>query len=224
MISLFTSCIKRELYLFRLLESIKTLSAWESVPFEHFIVFQEEGPSDDLLKYINALPFSKSIKTGFIDKTEPVGAVLTSVVKKAAYPIFFKIDDDCCLMSRDFFLRVVETCAKIPQGVLLPAIVDGELYEGGGNPQLRRTIFLEKSNTYITVGQKSGASGKYIVPTEIARQVPFAGQKDAENMDIFAIVNHLPVYQSLNGLVIEIQDGFSGQHYRTKNQNGQKLA
>lgn len=215
MISIVTSCIQRELYLYRLMDSILTLGGWDKVAFEHFIVFQGAPPSDKMRKYLGSLPFSSSIKIGTTEKVEPIGAILFSAARKAQYPIFFKIDDDCALMSRDFFPRAIELCMKMPRAILYPALVDGELPPIDIEPSLKQTVFLEKNNVFITVGKKTGASGKYLIPLDVARGIPFEGQKDAENVAVTALANHLPVFQAMNGLVIEIQEGYSGQVHRS---------
>lgn len=221
MISIVTSCIKRELYLYRLMESILSLGGWDKVAFEHFIVFQGAPPSDKMRQYLDSLPFASSLKIGTTEKVEPIGAILFSTAKKAQYPIFFKIDDDCALMSRDFFPRIVELCIKMPRAILYPALVDGEMPLTDIEPALKQTVFLEKNNVFVTVGKETGSSGMYIIPLDMARDIPFEGQKDAENVAVAALTNHLPIFQALNGLVIEIQDGHSGQAHRKHHPIGQ---
>ena len=221
MISIITSCINRELYLKRLIDSIRLVGGHDKVEFEHFIVFQGSPPSKNMQDYIARQPFSKSIQVGVTEVIEPVGAVMNSIIKKAQYPIIFKIDDDCTLLTQDFLLRAFELCTKMPRAVIYPAMLDGECPQGTLGDRTRQSIYLEKSNLYLTVGKATVASGKYFMPTDLAKSIPFIGQKDPQQVMVATIHEHLPVFQVLNGIAIEIQEGYSGQHHRKENPDGQ---
>lgn len=222
MISIITSCIGRELYLKRLIDSIRTNGGWEHVEFEHLIVFQAQPPSERLKEYLNAQPFAAKLRLGTTGKVETMGKILNDAIHKAKYPIIFKIDDDCTLLSPDFLLRVYELTLKLPTAAFYPAIVDGEIPLTGGANHLRQCVYLEKSNTYVTIGDYIAASGKYILPKSLAEQIHFTERADAIQVAAHCLQLHLPVFQAVNGIIIDNQDGFSGQQHRKKNPNGQQ--
>lgn len=223
MISIITSCVNREFYLKRLIDSMRLLGGYDKIEFEHFIIFQGNSPSDKMRRYLEAQPFYSSLHIGQTEKIESIGSVLISTIKKVKYPIIFKLDDDCALMSMDFLPRAYELCQKMPRGIIYPAIVDGELPRTGGNPIKRQSVFLKDCNVYITIGEAVGVSGKYLLPTDFAQNIPFQGQKDPQNVAVATLTNHLPIFQVLNGLVIEIQEGLSGQHHRSTSPTGQQI-
>ena len=222
MITIITSCIKRELYLVRLLNSIRSVGAWDKIEFEHFIVYQGGEPSDKLRAFIKDLPFANKIVFGTTKKVESVCDVMHSCVTRAKYPIIFKIDDDRTLLSNDFLLRAYELCIKMPQALIYPVSVDGRGYYDD-DVRRRQTVFLERSNVYITVGGHNAVRGSYLVPLDTIKQTPLlgGGQTDPQIMVVHTLKHHLPCFQCMDGLIIETQETDSGQHHRKQNPDGQ---
>lgn len=213
MITILTVTMNRELYLKRLLDSMTLLSGYSQVPFEHLIIFNGAPPSEKIKKHIYGLPFANNVHIGATSEVFPVGKMVYDSVRRAKYPIFFKLDDDFVLSSMDFLPRVVELCEQSPHGVLFPYLVDGET-PMPVNLKSRQTLFLPRSNLFITVGAAPLPSGKYIIPTDMALSIAFHDQDDQNQLFSHALANHLPVFQTTNGLVLENQEGFSGQHHR----------
>lgn len=221
MISIIMSTIEREFYLRRFFESFRLLGGWDKTEFEMFLIVQGSPLSMRTKTFIELLPFAKNIKTGYTEKIQPIGTVIRDTLDRVKYPIVFKIDDDCSLMSMDFLPRIEELCAKLPKSIVYPYIVDGET-PLPAHPSKNQCIFLERCNLHITLGEAPLSSGKYIAPTELLKHIPFNQQNDAELIRIASLRWHLPVFQAQNGLVIEIQEGLSGQYYRKNQPNGQQ--
>lgn len=220
MISVITITSNRELYLKRLLESFWYLGGCDKVDFEYFLVFQGGPPSPKINQYIKQLPFSDNIKVSHFPEIRPIGERLTPIIEQVKFPIIFKIDDDCVLSSMDFFPRLFELTTKLPKCFIYPYLIAGETENDVCRAE-EKVLYLEKNNLYITIAKAVFASGKYVMPISLAKEIIFKGQNDAELIQVSSIYWKIPIYQVKNGLVIENQEGYSGQHYRKQMTNGQ---
>lgn len=223
MISILTSCVERELYLSRLLDSMEKLGGHEDVNFEWQIVFQKSLPSDRMVEKIQNASFANKVKWVFNQDVAPVNLIIEAFKRRALYSIYLKLDDDALICSPDFLKRIVEVNKLIPDAVIYPLEIGG--YTNIQAPlDKRQVIYGEESNYFYSVGNAVLPSALSVFcPMKLMREITFmAGQSDAPLIWINCGLRDYPIYQLQNGIIVEHQECREGQHYRKELPDPQK--
>jgi hypothetical protein len=225
MISIVTSCIERELYLSRLLDSMELLGGCKDVHFEWHIFFQKSPASEKMREKIKALSIGDRITLHSIpeQKIVKIGTILEFFKRSAKSPFYLKLDDDALICSPSFLPRLLEIGELVPDAVIFPFEIAG--YTNIHAPlEKRQVVYSEKSNLYYSVSHAILPSALSVfAPMKFIQSFKFPPeQNDAQVIWINAIMQKTPVFQLQNNIIVEHQEGAEGQHYRKQQENGQQ--
>lgn len=223
MISIYTFTMGRELYLKRLIESVKLLGG--DGEFEHHICFQGVTPSDKFSDYLeNLRKDSYPLTTHLWDKNYGGCEGSNRIIPHLTGNLILKLDDDAVLRSDDFFKHAEAIHTLIPDSVFSPFPVGliGNL--GGivsGNPDLN-----ERFVKYSEITDCNYTFRKTVMIGGLARIVPANIIKKAKwpNEDVRILedtifsqlcgINGVSMYYLENALIVEHQESSLGQKQR----------
>jgi len=218
MISVYTFTLGRELYLQRLLESVKTLGGDEE--YEHYICVQGVKLSD---KFKDKLASSYP-EVILLEWEENYGIAegMNKILPQLKGDIIMKMDEDCLLRSPNFFNHVRELHEMYPKLVFSPYPV-GLIGNPGGPPSSERGVaYGEKSDTYYTFRMVHHIGGfARISPANPTKEWRFdydksdtsSGTEDGQHSQK-CITEQLPMAYLENALIVEHQESTLGQHAR----------
>ena len=218
MISIYTMTMGRELYLRRLLESIKILGG--TVSFEHYVIYQGVEPTSDFLDFLNKK--HSHVKLIVRKTNEGIAETMNFILPQLKGDIIIKMDDDCILRSPNFFNHVEELHEMFPNLVFSPFPVGLINNLGGPNSQQRQVAYGHKTDTYYTlrlVGHIGGFSR--ISPANPTKEWIFdydksdnaSGSEDGQHSQK-CVTHGLPMAYLENALIVEHQESTLGQHAR----------
>ena len=222
MISIFTFTMGRELYLKRLIESIRILGG--NGEFEHHVCFQGVTPSDEFSDYLEGLrKNSYPLVTHFWDKNYGTCRGSNKIISQLNGEIILKLDDDAILRSNDFLEHVRIICGLIPNSVFSPFPVGLIGHFGGlSNPDLTKLArivkYSEENDTHYTLRYTNLVGG--LARASLAKVVKrFKWPEDSKTKeDIhfsrFCGINRIPMFYLENALIIEHQESSIGQEQR----------
>lgn len=202
----------RNKYLEVLLKNLKRNSDYIN---KHFLVLNNVKDSDLLPNNRHLLYSREIIKVGE-DSPKSVGDILNSLKDKLSGDIIGKIDDDCELISLDFFAHLQQIYKLKPNSVISPFPV-GLINNLGGPPAINReVIYGQDTDTFYTFRQVSHVGGFCrFSPREIYQQINFS---DSHNEDgehsAFCRSAGIPMYYLENNLICQHQESSLGQHQR----------
>ena len=218
MISIYTLTMGRELYLRRLLESIKLLGG--SAPFEHYIVWQGVKPSEEFSLFVEEE--HSHIKMILRDKNEGIASTMNFILPQLKGKAIMKLDEDAILRSPEFFDHVQELNRMFPNLVFSPFPVGLINNLGGPQSDQRRVAYSEKTDTYYTLRLVAHIGGfARVSPADPTASWTFendlsdtaSGSEDGQHSRK-CIEQHLGMAYLENALIVEHQESTLGQHAR----------
>lgn len=215
MFNIITITCGRPLYLTRLLESIEEL-AGDQLPYvKHFIYFQNDSYTPDILNCVSS-EYRKIISVKERKDVIGVGEVLNEILPHCSREYTIKLDDDAVLRSPDFLTHAKEIIALEPKAVFSPFPV-GLINNLGGVPSKEHVVkFGTETNTFYTFRKVNHIGGfARIAPTDMLKSVTYssAHNEDAEFSEYCRRIN-VPMYYMENALIVEHQESTLGQHTR----------
>ncbi len=222
MISIYTFALTRDLYLERLIESIKTSSV--NVPFEHHIAFQGVKPNTELLRFFEHLTDSGyPVRVHMWDRNYGTGEGNNRILKVVNGNIIIKMDDDCIVRSPDFLETVMEIHRLIPTAVFSPYPV-GLIRNSGGVPPSAAHIVKHspRYDAFYTLRPVAhiGGLARIMPRSSIADFVwPDDYNQNTSGIEDSRFSDHCnasgtPMYYLENALIVEHQESTLGQHCR----------
>jgi len=220
MISIFTFTMGRELYLKRLIESIRILGG--NGEFEHHVCFQGVTPSDEFSDYFESLrKDSYPLVTHFWDKNYGTCRGSNKIISQLNGEIILKLDDDAILRSNDFLEHVRIICGLIPNSVFSPFPVGLIGHFGGlSNPDLTKLArivkYSEENDTHYTLRYTNLVGG--LARASLAKVVKrFKWPEDSKTKeDIhfsrFCGINRIPMFYLENALLLNIKKVLSDKN------------
>ena len=218
MISIYTMTMGRELYLRRLLESIKILGGTE--PFEHYVIYQGVEPTSDFLDFLSKE--HPHVKLIVRETNEGIAETMNFILPQLKGDIIIKMDDDCILRSPNFFNHVEELYEIFPNLVFSPFPVGLINNLGGPTSQQRQVVYGQKTDTYYTLRLVNHIGGfARISPASPTKEWIFdydksdtsSGSEDGQHSEKCKTYR-LPMAYLENALIVEHQESTLGQHAR----------
>ena len=181
MISVYTFTMGRELYLKRLIESIRILGG--NGEFEHHICFQGVTPSDEFSDYLQELyETSYPLITHFWDKNYGGCEGSNKIIPDLSGNLIFKLDDDAVLRSDNFFKHIKEIHNIIPDSIFSPFPVGlignlGGVVSDNANLNERFVKFSEITDYHYTFRKTIMVGGlARIAPASIIKKVKWPNE------------------------------------------------
>lgn len=222
MISIYTFTMGRELYLKRLIESIKMLGG--NGEFEHHICFQGATPSDEFQDYLEDLhKNSYPLITHFWDKNYGANIGAAKIIPLLSGDPILKIDDDGLLVSGNFFRHIRAIYELVPDSAFsaFPVGLIGHVggISGGYFKARNRFVkYCEETDTHYTFRETDLLGGlARITPSKILKQIKWPDTLKPISDIVFSRacgMNKVPMYYLENALVIEHQESSLGQEQR----------
>jgi hypothetical protein len=214
----------RDEYLIRLLGSIETdlYSGWKRVRVNHKIVFQG-CKCNEMVR--TAAQFCEDVNRDYTfeiiewDKNVGIGAGLNEVIPLCEAPLIFKMDDDCEIISRNFFSTALFVNSKFPQAIFSPQPL-GLVNNPMGPPGHKREIIEDKeTHKYHMVRHVNHVGGfARFCPANIMKSFTFtpdlikgiSGDEDGQ-LSQFALRANIPMIYVETGMVVEHMEGLGQQ-------------
>lgn len=200
----------RNKYLERLLVSLKPYSQYIS---NHFIVLNDV-PIEDLLPDKKHLLYNKTLVP--LESKHSIGAVLNSVKNKLSADLIGKIDDDCELVSPNFFKHLQQIYSLKPNSVISPFPVGLINNLGGPGANHREVVYGPVTDIFYTFRNVSHVGGFCrFSPVSVYKNLTFSDShnEDGEHSS-YCRSNNIPMFYLENNLICQHQESSLGQHER----------
>lgn len=223
MIDIYILTMGRWLYLDKALSSIKR-SLDPAIDIGVHIYSQGLEYPDPLINQWkdakNWLSFNKFTKN--IGIANAMNNIIPTLVK----PLIMKMDEDCEIISRNFFLHIKEINKLKPRLVFSPYPV-GLINNPGGPPKVKHEILYgDKLDTFYTFRHVAHIGGfARIAPRELVKDWQFPNDLDPQNKisgtedghhSNKCLANGIEMAYLENALIVEHQESTLGQHERYK--------
>lgn len=151
-----------------------------------------------------------------------IGAGLNKIIPQCTAPLIMKMDDDCKIVSKDFFESATRIHNRFPNSVFSPFPV-GLIRSLGGVPGFKHSVWYDKhNNRYYTKRHVSHVGGfARFAPANIMRNFKFApdlipGQSGNEDgqFSSYCGANNIEMFYLENDMVVEHNESGFGQILR----------
>jgi len=219
-IAIYTFTLGRWEYLRKAIDSVNEASKGSNHSIKHFIYSQGVPFPSDLVKsnHIEALE-TWDMNYGIAEGMNRVIKTFTSA------DLVMKMDDDCKIVSSNFFDHIAEIHTLMPNMVFSPYPV-GLIRNPGGPPGKRHEVKYSKSlDTYYTFRYVDHIGGfARIAPYNLVKNWEYvpdlflgaSGNEDGQHSSK-CIQNSIPMTYLENAIIVEHQESTLGQHERYKN-------
>jgi hypothetical protein len=203
-------------------QSHKVSTGWKRVKINHKIVFQG-CKCPDMVR--TAAKFCQDINRDYTfeiiewDKNIGIGAGLNKIIPLCDAPLIFKMDDDCEIISRNFFSTALFVNSKFPQAIFSPQPI-GLVNNMAGPPGHKREVIEDvETHKYHMVRHVNHVGGfARFCPAKIMKSFTFApdlingisGDEDGQ-LSQFALRANIPMIYVETGMVVEHMEGLGQQ-------------
>lgn len=216
MIDILTITLGRELYLKRLINSFVDDSGYKDFNFNYYIVYQG-NPTREFLDFMDTTPIKGNVRLIVNDqRVQSVGVVMNEFKNKVSNKLFWKLDDDALLRSRNALHHIRAINELKPQAVFSPYPVGLINNPGGVLSKEHSVAYSESTDTYYTFRKVLHVGGfARIMPIEFFKQMVFS-DSHSEDTECSSWCNNngKHMYYLENGLIVEHQESTLGQHAR----------
>jgi hypothetical protein len=221
MISIFTLTLGRAYYLNRQLRSVAKAAATYDGRITHHLCFQGVQPDPSTLVTMDECSGENlAFKIHPWDKNLGIAGGVNRIVPQLEGSLLMKMDDDCLLLSDDFFTHVEAVHQLHPEAVFSPFPV-GILMEVGGPDAIGPEVsYSPDTETYYTLRHVPHIGGLCrIAPAEKVRKFKLktnlsnSGTEDTQHSALCR-ANGIEMFYLENALVVEHQESAMGQKSR----------
>lgn len=219
--NIYTFCMGREKYLGNLIDSIVDSMGSEEAELviNHKIVFQGYNPSDTIINYIEAMGCEFEVW----DKNVGIAEGMNRVLPTLSSDIIIKMDDDCKILTKNFFMHVAEIARLKPGCVFSPYPIGLINNPGGPQKLLHEVIYSENTDTYYTLRYTNHIGGFARISPGFTRDWKFqadlingiSGNEDGQHSEMCR-QKGIPMFYLENAIAVEHQESTLGQHQRYK--------
>ena len=224
----------RDRYLFRCLDSVYQKEIDEQytypvnnndcVKIEHHIIFQGATPSSEITGCLKTYRQSEyyTLIPHIWDTNIGIGAGLNKILPSCKGELIFKMDDDCEIVSKDFFLRAYTLHKRFPNSVFSP-LPCGLLRSPGGPPALSHKVWWDKTSDIIWTKRIVNHVGGFarFAPKTIMGKFKFSndlipgisGTEDSQ-LSSYCNSNNIEMFYLEDGLIVSHQETCYGQLLR----------
>jgi hypothetical protein len=225
-IDIYTFTLGRKLYLDNLVKSIENNLYYGTYTINHTIVFQGCNPfpvynchefyDEDIGSYTN---YNQKI----IHWKENVGIAegMNKILPTLNGNIIIKMDDDCKIISNDFFDHVIAIHSLKPNAVFSPFPVGLINNRGGPAPTSHEVVYNDSKDVYYTFRKVNHIGGFCRISPGFTNKWTFSpdlipgisGNEDGQHSQK-CIQNNIEMFYLDNALIVEHQESTLGQHAR----------
>lgn len=232
MLSIFTLTLGRPHYLNRQLASVAQAAATYDGRITHHVCFQGAQPDASTLAAVEACSRDNlELRVDVWEENLGIAGGVNKIVPKLEGDLFVKMDDDCLLLSKDFFTHVTAIHRLHPQAVFSPFPV-GILVGVGGPEAIKHHVsYSPDTDTYYTLRQVMHIGGLCrIAPAAKVRDFKLktnlsqSGTEDSQHSALCR-AHGIEMFYLENALVVEHQESAMGQksrqedYFRNKNRS-----
>lgn len=231
-ISIYTFTMGRKTYLSRLLAAVvrearALLKINPDVTIEHKVITQGIQDSDLLLSIKTMVDSvadtTSNYKVSVVEFETNLGIAegMNQILPTLRGDLIIKMDDDCLIVSTDFFQRILDVHKLKPNAIFSPYPV-GLINNPGGVPGLGHEVVKGKYfDSYYTLRRVDHVGGFCRVSPAGTKDWQFApdllpgisGNEDGQH-SAKARTMGLPMFYLENAIVVEHQESTLGQHER----------
>lgn len=224
-IDIITAALSRDLYVEKMIHSVMRNLKYignENIEVRHIILWNNHVPSENLSMLL--AHYKESLNGRLIQIYEqndtPLidGQTLNIMRSHLDSDITMKMDDDCEIVSTNFFNHMTEIYNMLPNTIFSPYPV-GLIGNPGGVPKNGEHFCLhsEKMNTYYTFRPVDHIGGfARICPTNLIKDFEFGCKtrnEDVQFSNYWSASGIFMVYLE-NAMIVEHQESTLGQHER----------
>ena len=229
----------RPKYLIGCLDSVFTdvvTDVYNEIKVEHHLVFQGENGISEVESFLNYFNQIESYKL-IIHKWPQnigIGAGLNKIIPQCNGNLIFKMDDDCKVVSGDFFEKVMALHTRFPNSVFSPFPV-GLINSLGGVRGAAHRLWHDKNTDTIWTKRIVNHVGGFarIAPKSIYENFSFendlisgiSGNEDGQ-FSSYCNLKGIEMFYLEDGLVVSHQESTLGQalrypeYFSTRNYEG----
>lgn len=223
----------RDRYLFKCIDSVYQKEIDEqyiyevdctSPKIEHHLIFQGTIPSPELKQALSVYRESGFYK--LIIHEWPtnigIGAGLNKILAECKGELIFKMDDDCEIVSKDFFGRAYALHKRFPNSCFSPFVV-GLIRNVGGATGFKHSVWHDKQNNNVYTRRHTTHLGgiSRFSPAHIIKNFTFQndlikGISGVEDTDFSQYCNNkkIEMFYLENDLIVQHADSTLGQIVR----------
>jgi hypothetical protein len=187
------------------------------VNIEHHIVFQG-CKYPETLEHIRS--YARIVKNYTIHIHEwpeniGIGAGLNKILPECKGSLIFKMDDDCEIVTRDFFTRAMSIHKAYPTAIFSPQPL-GLVNNMAGPPGHSRSVYYDQTNDKYYMLRNVHHVGGFarLCPKSIFESFSFqpdlikgiSGTEDGQ-LSQYAAANNIPMFYVETGMAVEHQEG-----------------
>ena len=188
------------------------------IKIEHHLIFQGEANAPETESFLNYFNETKSYKLIVHRWPENIGigAGLNKILPECVGKLIFKMDDDCKIISSDFFATAWKLHNRFPTAIFSPTPT-GLVNNMGGPPGIGRSIFHDEyNNRYYCLRHTSHIGGfarfspknSFVFSQDLINGI--SGTEDSQ-LSQWALCNNIPMFYVENGMVAEHNEGLAQQ-------------
>lgn len=189
---------------------------------EHHIVFQGTKCPDSIK--VSTVPYlaNDNIVIHEWPTNIGIGAGLNKILPECKGDLIFKMDDDCEIVSKNFFERAYALYKRFPNSVFSP-LPCGLLRSPGGPPALNHKVWWDKTNDIIWTKRIVNHVGGFarFAPKTIMEKFKFSndlipgisGTEDGQ-LSSYCNSNNIEMFYLEDGLIVSHQETCYGQLLR----------
>lgn len=214
----------RDNYLLKSVNSVlkeTLLSDTDNVFYEYHIIGQGcEIPEKVIneLKLTNMMLKNIEFYIHKWDKNIGIGAGLNKILPLCTGDLIFKMDDDCSIVSEDFFPHAIDLFTRFPNSVFSPYPV-GLINNPGGPRGFKHSVYKKSDEQVYTRRHVTHVGGfARFAPASIIKNFTFAndlisgvsGTEDGQ-FSAYCVQNNIEMFYLENAMVVEHIDSTLGQ-------------
>lgn len=186
---------------------------WSEIKLEHHLIFQGSAGFEEAESFLNH--FGETGCYRLIVHRWPenigIGAGLNKIIPECKGDLIFKMDDDCKIVSSDFFGSAIALHNRFSTSVFSPFPV-GLIRSLGGPPGFKHTLWHDKQNNKIYTRRHVSHVGGFarFTPRFLFDNFRFpndlipgiSGTEDG-NLSSYCISNNVEMFYLENSMVVE---------------------
>lgn len=194
------------------------------IKIEHHLIFQGEGGAPEIEPYLHYFKETKSYKlvTHKWPENIGIGAGLNKILPECNGKLIFKADDDCKIISSDFFEKAWSLYNRFPTSVFSP-FPTGLIANLAGPRGYQHRVWMDKHSNKVYTKRMVHHMGGFarFAPRSLFDNFKFendlipgiSGTEDGQ-LSSYCVTNNIEMFYLENGLVVEHNDSSLGQILR----------